>query len=57
MLIRLYIAINGNIPWTDISDPGCILNICWALVFRGGWGMFMLSFVCGFAADIEDQEG
>jgi hypothetical protein len=57
MLIGLNIAITGNIPWTDISDPGRILNICWAFVFGGGWGMFMLSFICGFAADIEDQDG
>ena len=53
MLIGLYIAITGNIPWSDISDPERILNICWAFVFGGGWGMFMLSFVCGFAADVE----
>jgi hypothetical protein len=56
MLMGLYIAITGNIPWSDISDPERILNICWAFVFGGGWGFFMLSFVCGFAADIEHRE-
>jgi hypothetical protein len=55
MLIGLYIAITGNIPWADVTDPERILNICWAFVFGGGWGMFMLSFICGFAADIEDR--
>jgi hypothetical protein len=56
MMIGLYIAITGNIPWSDTSDPERILNICWAFVFGGGWGMFMLSFVCGFSADIEHRE-
>jgi hypothetical protein len=56
MLIGLYIAITGNIPWANISDPERILNICWAFVFGGGWAMFMVSFVCGFAADIEHRE-
>ena len=56
MLMGLYIAITGNIPWSDISDPERILNICWAFVFGGGWGMFILSFVFGFSADIEHRE-
>ncbi len=55
MLIGLYIAITGNIPGVSIVDPDRILAIDLIFVFGGGLGMFLISFVCGFAADIENQ--
>jgi hypothetical protein len=39
----------------SIVDPDRILAIDLAFVFGGGLGMFLISFVCGFAADIENQ--
>jgi hypothetical protein len=53
MLIGLYIAITGNLP--GVSDPDQILAVDLAFVFIGGLGMFLISFVSGFAADIEEQ--
>ena len=52
-LIGLTIAITGYVPGVDANDPERILAICWAFVFGGGWGMFLVSIVCGFAADIQ----
>ena len=52
MLIGLYIAITGHVPGVSANDPDLILAIDLAFVFGGGWGMFLISFVCGFAADI-----
>ena len=55
MLIGLYIAITGNIPGLSNADPNRILAIDLSFVFIGGLGMFLLSFVCGFAYDIQQQ--
>jgi hypothetical protein len=55
MLLGLYIAISGNIPGKTTMDPDIILAIDLAIVFGGGLGMFLLSIVSGFAADIENQ--
>jgi hypothetical protein len=52
-LIGLSIAITGTVPGVDANDPERILAICWAFVFGGGWGMFLITILCGFAADIE----
>ena len=48
-LIGLFIAITGYVPGQ--SDPEIIINICWAFIFIGGLGLYLLSFVSGFAAD------
>jgi hypothetical protein len=50
-LIGLFIAVTGYLPGE--SDPERILNICWTFIFGGGLGMFLLSFVAGFAHDIQ----
>jgi hypothetical protein len=50
-LIGLFIAIFGYVP--GVSDPERIINICWAFIFGGGWGMFLVTFVAGFAHDIQ----
>jgi hypothetical protein len=52
-LIGLFIAITGYVP--SESDPERILSICWAFIFLGGLGMFLLTFAAGFAYDIEQQ--
>jgi hypothetical protein len=56
-LIGLSIAIFGFVPGE--SNPERILSICWSFIFTGGLGMFLLSFVAGFAHDIQQsaQEG
>lgn len=51
--IGLAIAIFGYIP--NISDPEIIINICWAFIFGGGLGMFLLAFIAGFAHDIQEM--
>jgi len=53
MLIGLYIAITGNIPGMGADDPDRILVIDLSFVFGGGLGMFLVSFVSGFADDIQ----
>jgi hypothetical protein len=55
MLIGLYIAITGHIPGLSDADPNRILAIDLSFVFVGGLGMFLVSFVCGFAYDIQNQ--
>jgi hypothetical protein len=55
MLIGLYIAITGNIPGNSTMDPDVILAIDLSFVFGGGLGMFLISLVSGFAADIENN--
>lgn len=52
-LIGLFIAITGYVPGE--SDPERILNICWAFIFLSGLGTYLLTFVAGFAYDIEQQ--
>lgn len=53
MLIGLYIAITGHIPGVSPDDPNRILAIDLTFVFGGGLGMFLVSFVSGFADDIQ----
>ena len=50
-LIGLFIAITGYVP--GVTDDETILAVCWAFVFGGGWGMYLLTYVAGFAHDIE----
>lgn len=50
-LIGLFIAITGYVP--GVSDDERILAICWSFVFGGGLGMYLLTFVAGFADDIQ----
>jgi hypothetical protein len=56
VLIGLYIAITGIVPGVDPSEVERILSVDWFFVFGGGLGMFLISIVCGFAADIEQQD-
>jgi hypothetical protein len=56
MLIGLYIAITGHIPGASGLNADTILAIDLSFVFLGGLGMFLVSFVSGFAADIEKNE-
>jgi hypothetical protein len=53
MLIGLYIAITGHIPGVSPDDPNRILAIDLTIVFGSGLGMFLVSFVSGFADDIQ----
>jgi hypothetical protein len=53
MLVGLYIAITGHTPGVSPDDPNRILAIDLTIVFGGGLGMFLVSFVCGFADDIQ----
>lgn len=52
-LIGLFIAITGFVPGVSKSRPELILTICWLFVFGGGLGTMVLSFVAGFAADVQ----
>ncbi len=52
-LVGLFIAITGYVPGQ--SNPETILNMCWAFIFIGGLGMYLLTFVCGFAHDSQQQ--
>lgn len=54
-LIGLFIAITGYVP--GVTDDESILAVCWALVFCGGLGLYLLSFVAGFAHDVEQTVG
>jgi hypothetical protein len=56
MMIGLYIAITGHVPGLSGGDADKILAIDLGFVFGGGLGMFLISFVCGFAADIESHQ-
>jgi len=53
-LLGLSIAVFGYVP--GMSDPERVFNVCWAFIFGGGLGGILLSFVAGFAHDIEAQE-
>ncbi len=48
-LVGLFIAITGYVP--TISNADVILNVCWAFIFVGGLGMYLLTLVRGFAHD------
>lgn len=50
-LVGLFIAITGYVPGQ--SNPEVIINICWAFVFIGGLGSYLVTFVAGFSSDIE----
>jgi hypothetical protein len=50
-LIGLFIAITGYVP--GVVDDESILAVCWAFVFGGGLGLYLLTYVAGFAADIQ----
>ncbi len=50
-LVGLFIAITGYVPGQ--SNPEIILNLCWSFIFIGGLGLYLLSFVLGFAHDIQ----
>jgi hypothetical protein len=52
-LIGLFIAITGYVP--GVSTDERILAICWSFVFGGGLGMFLVTFVAGFAYDIQKR--
>jgi len=52
-LIGLFIAITGYVP--GVRDDERILAICWSFIFGGGLGMYLLTFVAGFANDIQKQ--
>ncbi|HVN54921.1 MAG TPA: hypothetical protein VMT46_11375 [Anaerolineaceae bacterium] len=56
-LIGLYIAISGQVPGVSTSGPDQVLAVCWAFVFGGGLGGFVLSFISGFASDLRKQAG
>ncbi|MBN2003670.1 MAG: hypothetical protein JXA21_09970 [Anaerolineae bacterium] len=49
-LIGLFIAITGYVPGQN--DPEVIINLCWAFIFVGGLGLYLLTFVAGFSCDI-----
>ena len=53
MMVGLYIAITGHVPGVEIPDPDHVLIIDLTIVFVGGLGMFLVSLVSGFAADIQ----
>jgi hypothetical protein len=53
-LTGLFIAITGYVPGQ--SDPEVIINICWALIFIGGLGLYLVTFVSGFTADVEEHK-
>ncbi len=52
-LIGLFIAITGFVPGVSKSNPELILTICWLFIFGGGLGMMLLSFIAGFASDVD----
>ena len=54
-LVGLFVAITGYVP--GVTDDETILAVCWAFVFGGGWGMYLLTYVAGFAHDIEKGWG
>jgi hypothetical protein len=52
-LIGLFIAITGYVPGVTADET--ILAVCWAFIFGGGLGLYLLTFVSGFAADIQQK--
>jgi hypothetical protein len=53
-LIGLFIAITGYVP--GVTDDESILAVCWAFIFIGGLGLYLPTFISGFAADIEAEK-
>lgn len=56
LLIGLFIAIFGYVPGVDAGNDDRIFTICWLFVFGGGWGVFLLTYVAGFAYDIQTTQ-
>lgn len=56
MLIGLYIAIRGDFPGLMIENPNRLLEVFLTFVFGGGLGMFLISFISGFADDIQRNQ-
>ena len=54
-LIGIFIAITGYVP--GVLNDERILAICWSFVFGGGLGMFLLTFLAGFANDLQQPLG
>jgi len=52
-LIGLYIAITGIVPGFNITDADTVLAVCWTFIFGGGWLMILVTYLSGFADDIE----
>ncbi len=52
-LIGLFVAITGYVP--GVTNDESILAVCWAFIFGGGLGLYLLTFVSGFAADIQNN--
>jgi hypothetical protein len=48
-LIGLFIAITGYFPGQINAEV--ILNICWAFIFIGGLGLYLITLVAGFSQD------
>ena len=53
LFLGLFIAITCYLP--DQSNPEVTLTICWAFIFIGGLGLYLVTFVAGFAHDIEQS--
>jgi hypothetical protein len=53
MLVGLYMSVRGDFLGMRVEDPNQMLVIVLSLVFGGGLGMFLISFVSGFADDIQ----
>jgi hypothetical protein len=53
LLIGLFIAITGYVP--GVRDDESILAVCWAFVFGGGWGLYLLTYVSGFVYDARQR--
>ena len=52
-LVGLFIAITGRVSGFNITNADTVLAICWSFIFGGGWAMILLTYVSGFADDIE----
>lgn len=52
-MIGLFIAITGYVP--GVTNDEHILAVCWSFVFGGGLGKYLLTFVSGFAHDIQER--
>jgi hypothetical protein len=54
-LVGLYIAITGIVPGFNITEADTVLAVCWSFIFGGGWAMILLTYVSGFADDIQHR--
>lgn len=53
LLIGIFIAITGYVP--GVTDDEGIFAVCWAFVFGGGWGLYLLTYVSGFMYDARQR--